>query len=95
MGMLCLSSILDPFLNVPLKVPQNDSQNVSQNVPQKQIEESRTQKVELVFWVDSMKTREALASMFGVPVKTIMRDLKKLGYVWEGASKNGRWVKKG
>ena len=21
--------------------------------------------------------------------------LKKLGYAWEGASKNGRWVKKG
>ena len=31
--------------------------------------------------------------MFGVSTRTILRDLKKLGYAWEGASKNGRWVR--
>ena len=82
------------LLNVPQNVLQNVLQNVPQNVPQKKIEEARTQKVEEVILVDSMKTREALATMFGVTVKTIMRDLKKLGYSWEGASKNGHWVKK-
>ena len=73
---------------------RNVLQNVPQNVPQNQITESRTQKVEQIILVDSMKTREALATMFGVTVKTIMRDLKKLGYAWEGASKNGHWVRK-
>jgi len=79
--------------NAPQNVPQNVLQNVLQNVPQNKIEETRTQKVEQVIFVDSMKTREALATMFGVTVKTIMRDLKKLGYAWEGASKKGHWVK--
>jgi len=82
-------------LNVTQNVTQNDSQNVTQNVPQNTEETPRVQKVEQVVLVDSMKTKEYLAKMFGVTTRTILRDLKKLGYVWEGASKNGHWVKKG
>jgi DeoR/GlpR family transcriptional regulator of sugar metabolism len=51
------------------------------------------QKVEQIILVDSMKTKEYLAKMFGVSTRTILRDLKKLGYAWEGASKNGHWVR--
>ena len=86
-------------LNVTQNVTQNDSQNVTQNVtqnvPQNTEETPRAQKVEQVVLVDSMKTKEYLAKMFGVTTRTILRDLKKLGYVWEGASKNGHWVKRG
>lgn len=86
-------------LNVTQNVTQNDSQNVTQNVtqnvPQNTEETPRAQKVEQVVLVDSMKTKEFLAKMFGVTTRTILRDLKKLGYVWEGASKNGHWVKRG
>lgn len=75
-------------------VTQNVAQNVTQNVTQDIDDSPRVQKVEQIILVDSMKTKEFLAKMFGVSTKTILRDLKKLGYAWEGASKNGRWVKK-
>ncbi|SHH14816.1 ATP-dependent DNA helicase RecG [Fibrobacter sp. UWCM] len=75
-------------------VTQNVTQNVAQNVTQDIDDSPRVQKVEQIILVDSMKTKEFLAKMFGVSTKTILRDLKKLGYAWEGASKNGRWVKK-
>ncbi len=74
---------------------RNVTQNVAQNVTQDIDDSPRVQKVEQIILVDSMKTKEFLAKMFGVSTKTILRDLKKLGYAWEGASKNGRWVKKG
>lgn len=72
----------------------NVIQNVTQNVAQDIEDVPRVQKVEQIILVDSMKTKEFLAKMFGVSTRTILRDLKKLGYAWEGASKNGRWVKK-
>lgn len=81
-------------LNVTQNVTQNDSQDVTQNVLQNTEENPRVQKVEQIVLVDSMKTKEFLAKMFGVTTRTILRDLKKLGYAWEGASKNGHWVKK-
>lgn len=70
------------------------TQNVTQNVTQDIEDVPRVQKVEQIILVDSVKTKEFLARMFGVSTRTILRDLKKLGYAWEGASKNGRWVKK-
>lgn len=76
-------------------VTQNVIQNVIQNVTQDIEDVPRVQKVEQIILVDSMKTKEFLAKMFGVSTRTILRDLKKLGYAWEGASKNGHWVKKG
>lgn len=80
--------------NVAQNVTQNVAQNVTQNVTQDIDDSPRVQKVEQIILVDSMKKKEFLAKMFGVSTKTILRDLKKLGYAWEGASKNGRWVKK-
>jgi ATP-dependent DNA helicase RecG len=80
--------------NVTQNVTQNVIQNVTQNVSQDIEDVPRVQKVEQIILVDSMKTKEFLAKMFGVSTRTILRDLKKLGYAWEGASKNGRWVKK-
>ncbi|MBR5413682.1 MAG: putative DNA binding domain-containing protein [Fibrobacter sp.] len=73
---------------------RNVTQNVTRNVTQNDAGLSRDQKVEQIVLVDSMKTKEFLAKMFGVTTRTILRDLKKLGYAWEGASKNGHWVKK-
>lgn len=73
---------------------RNVTQNVTPNVTQDIDDSPRVQKVEQIILVDSMKTKEFLAKMFGVSTKTILRDLKKLGYAWEGASKNGCWVKK-
>ena len=74
-------------------VAQNVIQNVIQNVTQDIEDGPRVQKVEQIILVDSMKTKEYLAKMFGVSTRTILRDLKKLGYAWEGASKNGHWVR--
>ena len=74
---------------------ENDIAIVTQNVTQDIEDLPRVQKVEQIILVDSMKTKEFLAKMFGVSTRTILRDLKKLGYAWEGASKNGHWVKKG
>lgn len=68
-------------------VIQNVTQNVTQNVAQDIEDVPRVQKVEQIILVDSMKTKEFLAKMFGVSTRTILRDLKKLGYAWEGASK--------
>lgn len=73
---------------------ENDIAIVTQNVTQDIEDVPRVQKVEQIILVDSMKTKEFLAKMLGVSTRTILRDLKKLGYAWEGASKNGRWVKK-
>ena len=72
---------------------RNVTQNVIQNVTQDIEDGPRVQKVEQIILVDSMKTKEYLAKMFGVSTRTILRDLKKLGYAWEGASKNGHWVR--
>jgi predicted HTH transcriptional regulator len=72
---------------------RNVAQNVTQNVTQDIEDGPRVQKVEQIILVDSMKTKEYLAKMFGVSTRTILRDLKKLGYAWEGASKNGHWVR--
>lgn len=80
--------------NVTQNVTPNVTPNVTQNVTQDIEDVPRVQKVEQIILVDSMKTKEFLAKMFGVSTRTILRDLKKLGYAWEGASKNGRWVKK-
>ena len=79
--------------NVAQNVTQNVTQNVIQNVTQDIEDGPRVQKVEQIILVDSMKTKEYLAKMFGVSTRTILRDLKKLGYAWEGASKNGHWVR--
>jgi ATP-dependent DNA helicase RecG len=79
--------------NVAQNVTQNVIQNVTPNVTQDIEDGPRVQKVEQIILVDSMKTKEYLAKMFGVSTRTILRDLKKLGYAWEGASKNGHWVR--
>ena len=69
-------------------VTPNEPQNVTQNdIP-------RAEKVEQVVVGNSMISKDDLAKRFNVSSKTILRDLKKLGYAWEGASKNGRWVRK-
>ena len=73
-------------------VTPNEPQNVTQNVTQNDI--PRAEKVEQVVVENSMMSKDDLAKRFNVSSKTILRDLKKLGYAWEGASKNGRWVKK-
>lgn len=70
------------------------TQNVTQNVAQQNDDVPRRQKVEEVISANSIISTDALATMFGVTKRTILRDLKDLGYVWEGAAKNGRWVKK-
>lgn len=80
--------------NAPRNDSQSDSQNDTLNDTQNEKNISRTEKVLQVVSVNSMISKDALATMFGVTKLTILRDLQKLGFVWEGASKNGRWVKK-
>ncbi|WP_297946233.1 ATP-binding protein [uncultured Fibrobacter sp.] len=79
--------------NVSQNDTQSDSQNDALNDTQNEKNVSRTEKVLQVVSVNSMISKDALATMFGVTKLTILRDLQKLGFVWEGASKNGHWVR--
>lgn len=74
---------MNPTFNGPQNVPQNVSQNLTER--QKQI-------------IDNLKknpkmTRSALASILGVTVKTIQRELSDISNIvrFEGLSKGGQW----
>lgn len=70
--------------------PQNEPQNEHQNEPQK-----RALTIESLIVENESISINAIAERLNAARITVRRDLKRLGYAWEGASKNGRWVKKG
>ena len=78
-------------------VTQNDSQDAPQNAPQSAPQNAPQNRLgivtEMILANDSIAI-SAIAQNLNVSRDSIKRDLKKLGYVWEGASKNGHWVKK-
>lgn len=63
--------------------------NEHQNEPQK-----RALTIESLIAENESISINAIAERLNAARITVRRDLKKLGYAWEGASKNGRWVKK-
>ena len=67
---------------------QNDTQNDTQGMTERQ-----TQILKYVLGNNALSTAE-LARLLGVSVITIKRELKTLGFHWEGAAKAGHWVKK-
>lgn len=69
--------------------PQNEPQNEHQNEPQK-----RALTIESLIVENESISINAIAERLNAARITVRRDLKKLGYAWEGASKNGRWVRK-
>ena len=69
--------------------PQNEPQNEHQNEPQR-----RALTIESLIAENESISINAIAERLNAARITVRRDLKKLGYAWEGASKNGRWVKK-
>lgn len=69
--------------------PQNEPQNEHQNEPQK-----RALTIESLIVENESNSINAIAERLNAARITVRRDLKKLGYAWEGASKNGRWVRK-
>ena len=69
--------------------PQNEHQNEHQNEPQK-----RALTIESLIVENESISINAIAERLNAARITVRRDLKKLGYAWEGASKNGHWVKK-
>lgn len=69
--------------------PQNEPQNEHQNEPQK-----RALIIESLIVENESISINAIAERLNAARITVRRDLKKLGYAWEGASKNGRWVRK-
>lgn len=75
--------------NEPQNEPQNEHQNEHQNEPQK-----RALTIESLIAENESISINAIAERLNAARITVRRDLKKLGYAWEGASKNGRWVKK-
>ena len=66
---------------------QNDTQNDTQGMTERQ-----TQILKYVLGNNALSTAE-LARLLGVSVITIKRELKTLGFHWEGAAKAGHWVK--
>ena len=70
-------------------VTPNEPQNEHQNEPQK-----RALTIESLIAENESISINAIAERLNAARITVRRDLKKLGYAWEGASKNGRWVKK-
>ena len=71
----------DPYTNEP--------QNEHQNEPQK-----RALTIESLIVENESISINAIAERLNAARITVRRDLKKLGYAWEGTSKNGRWVRK-
>ena len=67
---------------------QNDTQNDTQGMTERQ-----TQILKYVLGNNALSTAE-LARLLGVSVITIKRELKTLGFHWEGSVKAGLWVKK-
>ena len=70
-------------------VTPNEPQNEHQNEPQK-----RALTIENLIVENESISINAIAERLNAARITVRRDLQKLGYAWEGASKNGRWVKK-
>ena len=75
--------------NAPKSAPQNELQNEHQNERQ-----NRISLIETVVAENERISINAIAERVNSTRITVRRDLKKLGYVWEGASKNGHWVAK-
>lgn len=66
----------------------HDTQNDTQGMTVRQ-----TQILKYVLGNNALSTAE-LARLLGVSVITIKRELKTLGFHWEGCAKAGHWVKK-
>jgi len=75
-------------LNCRIVTP-NEHQNVTQNVTQK-----RALTIDSLIVENESISINAIAERLNAARITVRRNLKKLGYAWEGASKNGRWVRK-
>ena len=73
--------------------PQNEHQNEPQNAPQSALQK-RLEAVAAMILANGSIAISVIAQNLNVSRDSIKRDLKKLGYAWEGASKNGHWVKK-
>ena len=66
---------------------------VTPNEPQNALQK-RLEAVAAMILANGSIAISVIAQNLNVSRDSIKRDLKKLGYAWEGASKNGRWVKK-
>ena len=79
--------------NEPQNEHQNEPQNALQSAPQSALQK-RLEAVAAMILANGSIAISVIAQNLNVSRDSIKRDLKKLGYAWEGASKNGRWVKK-
>ena len=73
---------------VTQNAPQNAPQRAPQNAPQNRLDAI----ADMILANDSIAI-SVIAQNLNVSRDSIKRDLKKLGYAWEGASKKGHWVK--
>lgn len=74
-------------------VTPNEPQNALQSAPQSALQK-RLEAVAAMILANGSIAISVIAQNLNVSRDSIKRDLKKLGYAWEGASKNGHWVKK-
>ena len=79
--------------NEPQNEHQNEPQNALQSAPQSALQK-RLEAVAAMILANGSIAISFIAQNLNVSRDSIKRDLKKLGYAWEGASKNGRWVRK-
>ena len=75
-------------LNGRIVIP-NEPQNALQSALQKRLEA-----VAAMILANGSIAISVIAQNLNVSRDSIKRDLKKLAYAWEGASKNGRWIRK-
>ena len=66
---------------------------VTPNEPQNALQK-RLEAVAAMILANGSIAISVIAQNLNVSRDSIKRDLKKLGYAWEGASKNGHWVRK-
>jgi len=79
--------------NEPQNEHQNEPQNALQSAPQSALQK-RLEAVAAMILANGSIAISVIAQNLNVSRDSIKRDLKKLGYAWEGASKNGHWVRK-
>ena len=73
--------------------PQNEHQNEPQNALQSALQK-RLEAVAAMILANGSIAISVIAQNLNVSRDLIKRDLKKLGFTWVGASKNGHWVRK-
>lgn len=85
--------MLDKLHFEPPKIKNDPLKNENDPLKKTKVKERRSQ-VEMLVISDKHITKEMISNKLQVSLSTIKRDMKELGYEWNGHSSNGEWEKK-